>query len=267
MSQSDSRTQQAAAYIARQVEARAPIDIMAQAFVPRTIEEAYAVQSTALNLLAETQGPVGGYKVASTNPASRQRTGVSGPCASGILARQISPAPATLNSADYHQFCIECEVGVRLAADLDAAGAPYTRSSVAGAIDSLAVSFELIDRLEAATGSGPFAPDIKSISTFANAGAVVGEPVTDWHNLDLAAALGVMTINGEVVSEGPGSNVMGHPLESLAWLANLKVEQGEALRAGMLILTGTLTSLMPLNAGDTATISIEGLGEAQLELT
>ena len=138
MSQQDSRTQQAAAYIAQQVEAREPIDIMAEAFVPRTIEEAYAVQSAVLNILAETKGPIGGYKIASTNPASRQRTGVSGPCAAGIFARQISNAPATLSSADYHQFCIECEVGVRLAANLDAAGAPYTRSSVAGAIDSLA---------------------------------------------------------------------------------------------------------------------------------
>jgi 2-keto-4-pentenoate hydratase len=60
---------------------------------------------------------------------------------------------------------------------------------------------------------------------------------------------------------------MGHPLEALAWLANLKAEQGNPLKAGMLILTGTLTGLMPLNPGDTATIAIEGLGEAQLTLT
>jgi 2-oxopent-4-enoate/cis-2-oxohex-4-enoate hydratase len=60
---------------------------------------------------------------------------------------------------------------------------------------------------------------------------------------------------------------MGHPLEALAWLANLKAEQGNELKAGMLILTGTLTSLMPLTAGDTATIAIDGLGEAHLKLT
>jgi len=95
---------------------------------------------------------------------------------------------------------------------------------------------------------------------------VLGAPVTDWHDIDLAASRGTMTINGEVVSEGQGSNVMGHPLEALAWLANLKAAQGDALKAGMFILTGTLTSLMPLAAGDTATIAIEGLGEASLTL-
>ncbi|PON17256.1 hypothetical protein C2W62_14120 [Candidatus Entotheonella serta] len=267
MSNMEHRIQQAAAYVAQQYEACQSIDIMVQAFVPQTIEEAYAVQSACLKNLATTKGPIGGYKIASTNPASRQRTGVSGPCASGIFGRQIADAPATFNSADYHQFCIECEVGVRLASDLGVSDTPYTRQSVAEAIEWLAVAFELIDRREAATGSGPFAPDIESISTLANAGAVLGTPVTDWHGIDLAASRGVMVINGEQVSEGLGSNVMGHPLEALAWLANLKADQGEAHQAGMVILTGTLTNLMPLQAGDAATISIEGLGEAHLQLT
>ena len=262
-----SSIQQAAEYIAKQYEARQPIDIMAQDCVPQSIEEAYAVQAAALKLLEGSQGPLGGYKIASTNPASRQRTGVSGPCASGVFARQMASAPATFNSANYSQFCIECEVGARLASDLPATGAPYTRSSVADAIESLSVSFELIDRREAASGSGAFAPDIKSILTMANAGALSGASITDWRGLDLAAARGTMTINGELVSEGLGSNVMGHPLEALAWLANLKAEQGAPLTAGMFILTGTLTALMPMKAGDAATIAIDGLGEAQLQLT
>ncbi|ETX00334.1 MAG: hypothetical protein ETSY1_11590 [Candidatus Entotheonella factor] len=262
-----SHIQQAAAYVSKQYEANEPIDIMVQDFVPRTVEDAYTVQASVLELLHTSRGPVGGYKIASTNPASRQRTGVSGPCASGIFQRQIYHSPATFNPGDYHQFCIECEVGARLAADLPASGAPYTRSRVVDAIEWLATAFELIDRREAASGSGAYAPDIKSISTLANAGAVLGAPVTDWHGIDLAAARGTMTINGELVSEGPGSNVMGHPLEALAWLANLKAEQGRELKAGMLILTGTLTNLMPLSSGDTATVAIEGLGEASLKLS
>jgi len=262
----ENRIQQAATYVAKQYEASQPIDIMVQDFAPRTIEDAYAVQAAFLNVLSSTQGPVGGYKIASTNPATRQRTGVSGPCAAGIFTRQIYHAPATFNHADYHQFCIECEVGVRLASDLPASGAPYTRGNIGDAIEWLGTAFELIDRRASASGSGAFAPDIKSISTVSNAGAVLGSPLKEWQDIDLAASRGTMTINGALVSEGHGSNVMGHPLEALAWLANLKAEQGDELKAGMLILTGTLTNLMPLNAGDTATIAIEGLGEASLTL-
>ena len=50
------------------------------------------------------------------------------------------------------------------------------------------------------------------------------------------------------------------------WLANLKAKEGTGLKAGMLILTGTLTALLPLKSGDTATVAIEGLGEASLKL-
>jgi len=263
---SQSSIQEAAEYVTKQYGSGQPIDIMVQDFAPQTIEDAYAVQSAFLKQLSSTQGSVGGYKIASTNPAMRERTGVSGPCAAGIFTKQIYHAPATFDHTDYEQFCIECEVGVRLASDLPASGAPYTRSSVGDAVEWLCTAFELIDRRQSASGSGAFAPDIKSISTISNAGAVLGIPVTNWQDLDLAASRGTMTINGECVSEGLGSNVMGHPLEALAWLANLKADQGEELKAGMLIMTGTLTNLVPLKAGDTATIAIDGLGEASLTL-
>ncbi len=54
----------------------------------------------------------------------------------------------------------------------------------------------------------------------------------DWHGLNLAIARGTMTINGNLTSEGLGSNVIEQPLEALAWLANLKAQQGREPRAG-----------------------------------
>ncbi len=56
----ESRIQQAAAYVAKQYEAKQPIDIVVRDFVPRTIEDAYAVQASFLNLLQASQGSVGG---------------------------------------------------------------------------------------------------------------------------------------------------------------------------------------------------------------
>jgi 2-keto-4-pentenoate hydratase len=73
-----------------------------------------------------------------------------------------------------------------------------------------------------------------------------------------------MRINGEQVGQGRGADVMGHPLEPLAWLANLLVERGKALHAGMTVITGSIITPQPVKAGDTATIAIEGLGEAQV---
>ena len=75
-----------------------------------------------------------------------------------------------------------------------------------------------------------------------------------------------MTINGEIVGEGHGSDVMGHPLEPLAWLANKLAEQGLGLSAGMVIITGSIVSPKPLKAGDSASIMIEGLGGADINV-
>jgi 2-keto-4-pentenoate hydratase len=76
-----------------------------------------------------------------------------------------------------------------------------------------------------------------------------------------------MRINGEQVGQGRGADVMGHPLELLAWLANLLAERGQALHAGMTVITGSIITPKPVKAGDTATIAIEGLGDAQVTVS
>ena len=103
-------------------------------------------------------------------------------------------------------------------------------------------------------------------SNILNAGVVLGEPVTDWRGIHLAGCRGYMTINGELVGEGVGSDVMGHPLEPLAWLANALAAHGQELKAGMVVITGSIVPPKWLQAGDSAAIGIEGLGEATLSV-
>ena len=61
---------------------------------------------------------------------------------------------------------------------------------------------------------------------------VLGEAVTDWRGIHLATCRGYMEINGELVGEGMGSDVMGHPLEPLAWLANNLASRGQETESG-----------------------------------
>jgi 2-keto-4-pentenoate hydratase len=59
---------------------------------------------------------------------------------------------------------------------------------------------------------------------------------------------------------------MGHPLEPLAWLANMLAERGKELQAGMTVITGSIIPPKPVKAGDQATIAIDGLGEAHVTI-
>ena len=60
-----------------------------------------------------------------------------------------------------------------------------------------------------------------------------------------------------------GSEI-GHPMESLAWLATALAARGKSLIPGIIVMTGSSISTKLLNIGDTATVSIDGVGEARL---
>jgi 2-oxo-3-hexenedioate decarboxylase/2-keto-4-pentenoate hydratase len=95
----------------------------------------------------------------------------------------------------------------------------------------------------------------------------LGDPVTDWHHLDLAALTGRTWINDIEVASGVSSLVMGHPLNALAWLANAHGEHGlPGIKAGEFVLLGSVVQTQWLNAGDRVRIEVSGLGEARLDM-
>ena len=257
-------THQAGEYMATEYLARRPLDIMTQPFAPTDEASAYAIQEAFLNRVADAgDTEVWGYKIAYTNNVMRERAGIYEPVSGLILASGVHESGVALDSADYYRLGIECEVAVRMGADLPASGAPYTRESVSDAIEWLAASFELVDGREGAVVEG-VDPSLRAIVVnISNGGAVLGERVRDWRGLDLAASSGRMLVNGEVVGEGVGADVLGHPVEPAAWLANSLIARGKNLKAGDTILTGSYAPPYLLNARDVAVAEIEGLGEAQ----
>ena len=146
---------QAGEYMATEYLARRPLDIMTQPFAPTDEATAYAIQEAFLNRVAEAgDTEVWGYKIAYTNNVMRERAGIYEPVSGLILASGVHESGVALDSADFYRLGIECEVAVRIGADLPASGAPYTRESVSDAIEWLAASFELVDGREGAVVEG-----------------------------------------------------------------------------------------------------------------
>jgi 2-keto-4-pentenoate hydratase len=69
-------------------------------------------------------------------------------------------------------------------------------------------------------------------------------------------------IDGDVVGEGKGSAALGDPLEALAWLARTVVARGRPLRAGYVVLTGSLAAMVPPPPGALVEVKVAGLGTA-----
>ena len=117
-------------------------------------------------------------------------------------------------------------------------------------------SFELIDfRMS----GKPRGTDVVADGVLANA-IVLGGPLTPVSGLDLSLEGVVYEENGQRVATATAAEVMGNPLNSLAWLANALGRMGGTIRAGDVVLTGSISKVFRPKAGDSVRASFTRLG-------
>jgi 2-keto-4-pentenoate hydratase len=74
-------------------------------------------------------------------------------------------------------------------------------------------------------------------------------------------------INDEPVGGGFGRDLMGHPLEALAWLANEANDRGACLCKGELAILGSLVRSKFPKPGDRLQFQLEGFEPIFLRIT
>ena len=175
---------------------------------PRNEEEAYAIQAALHDqLTAAGQGPLDGYKIGCTTPVMQAFLKISQPCAGGVLAPTVRIGTGRFRTPARGRLGVECEVAVRLRAALDPSDSPYQRDHIADAVGSCMAAIEIVaDRYD---DYGSLGTPTLIADDFFNAGIVLGDPVEDWRDLDLAALRGQMAVNGEVVGSGVGGDILG----------------------------------------------------------
>ena len=249
--------------IAARFRERRQTDILPTELMPADLDEAYAIRAVFEEIeVARGRGAVAGYKIGLTTPIMRKLCGVDEPCYGAIFAGEVHHRRAELAVRNYCRLGIETEIAVRLGEDLPQGG---NRDRVTGAVESCMAAIELLEDLR---------HDYKRLSAAAmvagnvwNAGVVLGAPVTDWRRLDLAAVTARLTINGREIGTGKGGDVMGNPLNALAWLADKLAAVGTPLKRGTIVMTGSMVPIQFPAAGDRAVVEVEGLGAAELIAT
>ena len=216
-------------------------------------------------LTAAGHGALAGHKIGCTTPVMQRFLRIPNPCAGGVFAPTVQHLAAEFRHSAFLHVGVECEIAVRLAHDLPAARAPYDRDTVGAAVGACMAAIEVVDdRYEDYR-----ALDVPTLiaDDFFNAACVLGVPVAAWRDLDLAALRGRMSINGADVGTGRGGDILGHPLEALAWLANALVARGSCLESGEFVLLGSVVETRWVGAGDRVEVEIEGLGSARARFT
>jgi 2-keto-4-pentenoate hydratase len=226
---------------------------------PASIAEAYAAQEAYYRLAEPVYGAVAGAKIATTTKVMQQLMGINHPCGGAIFSRTIHRSPATLRAADFVNLRIESEIALELGADLPAAGAPWTRETVAPAVAAALPAFELIEDRNADYAKTEARSLI--VENCWNGGIVTGtpKPVT----LDsLIGINGRLTLGGKPIGDGAAED----PCTTLAWLANHVGERGRDLKAGMIVITGSLIPTVSIAPGQRAVFAVDGLGEVTMDV-
>jgi 2-keto-4-pentenoate hydratase len=237
---------------------RAPLQPLAADCAPASQAEAYQIQAVVHDLLADHCGALAGYKIGCTSAVMQQYLGIPHPCAGGVFTRQLYQSGASLPAADFVRVGVECEIAVKLAHELAPEQAPFTAETVAQAIEAYLPAIEIVDD-RYVNWETLGAPTLIADDFFA-AGCVLGMPVARADAPDLLEVRGRAVINDAEIGQGTGADVLGHPHNALAWLANHLADAGRALRGGEIVLTGSLVKTVWLKRGDRVTMELRGLG-------
>lgn len=271
MDQSSQRTRRdrlksAAAQLVASRFARTPLRGLDEACRPSDEAEAYEVQRHAHDLMTgQGRGRRIGRKVGCTTPVMQAYLGIPNPCAGGIFESAVMRRSGTWTSGDHQRLGVECEIAVELGADLpaDAAG-QVAFATAAKAVRNCMAAIEIVEdryvdyaRIDTAT---LIADD------FFQAGCVLGPDHPECPPDTLDRLAGRMIVNRVDVGGGHGRDVLGHPLNSLCWLASSASRHGSPLQAGEIVLLGSLVQTVWLSRGDHARIAIDELGEAEFRI-
>lgn len=251
--------EQAASTLVRDHAHKRNIVPFARAWGATDLAGAYAIQEAFVERMLETHGPRVGYKIGLTSARMQKMCSIDHPVAGVVLRKRMLPSGARLRLSDLVHLGIEFEICVRLGRLLAPRTTPYAMDEVARAVDAVCPAFEVIDDRNSA-----YPLDLLSLvaDNAWNEGIVTGEYRTSWP--DLAAARGTVERNGEMIDEGHGRDVLGHPFEPLRWLANHLREQGQTLHAGEIVSTGSLVTTRFPAAGERYRFTVEGIGAVEI---
>ena len=204
-----------------------------------TLDDAYEIQRHITGFrLARGERRVG-WKLGYTSLAMRQQMGVDTPNF-GPLTNAMQIDNGALVHATATQPRVEPEVALVLGS---AVGAGADRDAVMAAVASAHACLEVVDsvwrdykfRIEDNTADGSSA-----------CGFVLGDEMA----LDSIVEVEVvLTLDGEEVGRGHGSDAGGHPADGVVWLVEQLAARGERLEPGDVLLTGGLTRAVAIEPG------------------
>ncbi len=233
---------------------------------PMDEDDGYRIQDALKDRFARADGiPPAGFKIGATTPTMQDMLGVSGPARGWIRGSVVHGDGVELPARDFRAPGIECEIAFRIGHDLDLRSRPLTRAEAAAAVAQVMPAIEIVDNRYgdwAAMGVPTLIAD-----DFFQAACVLGAPAAGIDPMSLDEVRGRTMINAELIGQGSGADVLGHPLDAVIWLAEALAGAGLSLEAGQIVMTGSMVRPQFLERFPVdARVEIDGLATVEARL-
>jgi 2-keto-4-pentenoate hydratase len=233
-----------------------PIEPLSETAGIRDAGTAYAIQAHWTRMRLQRGEKIMGRKIGLTSQAIQQQLGVGEPDYGTLWESSYYPAAhgwVEIPAGDFLQPRIEGEIAFLIGQPLP--GPQVTPEQVLAATQACGLGIEVVASRIAGWR-------IKLVDTIADNASYGGFTLGPWDRQMCASDLGAlaMTIhhNGRLAAEGVGAAALGHPALATAWLANKLLEFGVSLGPGDIVISGGITKMLPVEAGDEFVFSLTG---------
>jgi len=225
-----------------------------------SLDDGYTIQRALIAQKKLDGETLVGMKMGLTSRAKMEQMGVHVPIYGHLTSGMVLVDGGAVVRAAHCHPRVEPEVAFVLGRRLSGR---VTTSEALLAVDGVCAALEVIDsRYENFSFTLPdVVADNASSSRF-----VLGDTLVSPRAVDVANLGMIMKKNGRVVETGASSAIYEHPGRSLATLAHLLAERGEALEAGSVVLTGGATAAIALAPGDVVELDVQSLGRASVSV-
>ncbi len=226
---------------------------------PLSAEQAYDVQARLLDLHYQRGARRVGVKMGLTSKAKMEQVGVDDVIWGRLTDQMQAKDGGSFERARFIHPRVEPEIAFIMAAPLSGEVSP---EEAIAAVDSVAPALEIIDSRyqDFRFNLGDVIADNAS-----SAGFVIGTPCpADRPLSDLNMS---MFIGDRMTETGSSNAILGHPVNALVAASRMVATAGETLRPGDIVLAGAATAAVPVQAGQSVRLEVEGLGTASLSMT
>lgn len=222
-------------------------------------ETAYAAQEMFYGQRLAAGERLVGLKLGLTSRVKQLALGIDSPVYGHLTSAMVVPFGEPVRLDELISPRIEPELAFVMGREI---GDHLGLAEVLAAVDAVIPALEIVD--------SRYRTAFRLVDSVAdNAGAarvVLGAAARPPRELADLKLLGCVFRHSRGIDTATGGAAMGHPAAAISWLAHQLVRRGRSIQPGQVILSGGLTSSIPLRRGQSVRAEFDGLGSVQVRV-